>query len=142
MLSHQNWDSEQNLVGNLARISNRTVNNVRPSGTCHSGIKLDNDGILYSIQNNGGFSAIVGEWNINGPVANFFVQRTIIPPGTLQVDPGAGFLVLSTDRIYDNQKSSAGIKTTEVFFEIADDAGGTNIIDTATMTFISEQGTL
>ncbi len=140
MLIHENWDSEQNPVGNLARISDRTVNRIRVNGTCHSGIKLDNDGILYLIQNDGGFSAIIGEWNINNPVANFFAQRTILS-GTLEVDPGTGFLVLSTDRIYDNQKSSAGIKTTEVFFEISDDAGGTNIIDTATMTFISEQGT-
>jgi len=141
MLSHQNWDSEQNLVGNLARISDRTVSNSRVSGTCHSGIQLNNDGILYRIQANNGLSAVVGEWKINGASASFFVQRTIIS-GTLEVDPGTGFLVLSSNRLYDNQKSSAGIKTTEVFFEIADDAGGINIIDTATMTFISEQGTL
>ncbi len=138
MLSHQNWDSEQNVVGDLARINNRTVSNVVSGGTCHSGIQLDNDGILYLVQGNGGLSAVVGEWKINGASASFFVQRTIIS-GTLQVDPGAGFLVLSTDRLYDNQKSSVGIKTTEVFFEIADDAGGTNIIDTATMIFVSEQ---
>ncbi len=138
MLSHQNWDSEQNVVGNLARINNRTISNVLSGGTCHSGIQLDNDGILYLIQANNGISAVIGEWNINGAVANFFVQRTIIS-GTLEIDPGAGFLVLSTDRIYDNQKSSVGVKTTEVFFEISDDAGGTNIIDTATMTFVSEQ---
>jgi len=137
MLSHQNWQSEQNILGNIANITNRTVSNIRFGATCHSGIKLDNDGILYTIQPNGGFSAIIGEWNINGPVGNFFAQRTILNGGSLEVDPGTGFLQLNADRIYDNQKSSIGLKRTTVFFEISDDAGGTNIIATATMTFDS-----
>jgi len=99
------------------------------------------DGVFSIIQGAGGFSQITGPWRLAGTPADFYVQRTL-ESGTLQVDAGAGFLQLNVDRIYDSQKVSAGSKKTVVFFEIADDAGGANILDTATMTFLCEQGTL
>ena len=141
MLAHTNWGSEQNQAppSSSVNISNRTVNNVIEIGTCHSGVKFGGDGILSVINANGGFSAIIGQWRVVGATSGFFLQRTIIS-GTLQVDAGTGFNVMSTDRIFDNQKSSAGIKTTVVFFEISDDISGVPVIDTATMTFESEQG--
>jgi len=138
MLVHQTWDSEGPGVASV-NITDRTVSNFRPGGTAHSGVKLDLAGVLSTINAQGGFSAVSGEWLLSGSASSFFVQRTIIS-GTLEVDPGTGFLQLNADRIYDNQKESAGIKTTVVFFEIADDGIGTTIFDTATMTFISEQG--
>ena len=66
------------------------------------------------------------------------MQRTIIS-GTLETDAGAGFLQLSGTRSYINEKSTLGIKTTVVFFEISSDASGTPLVATATMTFISER---
>jgi len=143
MLVHQSWASEATEGAGVpsVKITNRTVFNVRISGTCHSGIKLGLDGVLSTLQADGGFSAISGEWLLTGSASSFFVQRTIIS-GTLEVDPGTGFLQLNADRIYDNQKATQGIKTTEIFFEIADDGVGTTILDTATMTFLSEQGDL
>jgi len=129
------------VAANNVKITDRTVLGIRISGTCHSGIRLGSDGVLSTIQGNGGFSAISGEWLVTGSASGFFVQRTIVS-GTLEVDPGTGFLQLNADRTYDNQKSSAGTKTTEVFFEISSDVSGTPIVDTATMTFISEQGPL
>lgn len=140
MLVHQ-LQTSQGTVTQGILITDREVNNSITSGTCHSGIKLGLDGVLSTIQGAGGFSQVTGEWLLSGTPADFYVQRTIIS-GTLQTDPGVGFLQLNVERIYDNQKSSAGMKTTEVFFEIADDASGTTILDTATMIFVSEQGNL
>ena len=140
MLIHQTQSSE-GIAGNTANIIDRTVSNSRPfDSPCHSGIRLGTDGVLRTFQAAGGLSGVQGEWLVNGSPGGFYTQRTIIS-GTLEVDPGAGFLQLNVDRNYDNQKASEGVKTTVVFFEIADDAGGTNVLSTATMTFRSEQGT-
>lgn len=137
MLVHQHQDSE-GAVPPSVKLTSRNVFNSSDSGTVHSGIKLGLSGAASTIQFNGGFSAIIGEWLLSGASSDFFVQRTIIS-GTLEVDPGNGFLAMSTDRIYDNQKSSFGEKTTEVFFEISSDISGVPVIETATMTFISDK---
>lgn len=141
MLVHQTQSSEG--VGTAGvNASNHLVSNGRISGTCHSGIRLGSDGILYLIQANGGFSAFSGEWLITGTASDFYVQHTIIS-GTLEVDPPvATWNQLNTNRDYDNQKSSAGIKITEVFFEFSSDMSGSPIVETATMVFESEQGDL
>jgi len=137
MLTHMIQASEG--IGNDAvKLNDRTVNRFRLVDTCHSGIRTNGSGVLQLIQANGGFSSVSGEWLIFGSSATFYIQRTIIS-GTLEVDPGAGFLQMNTNRTYDNQKASVGVKTTVVFFEIASDASGTPIVDTATMTFISER---
>ena len=137
-LSYRHSETE-GVASDNVKITDRTVFNLRESGTCHSGIRLGLSGVLSTIQANGGFSAISGEWLISGTASGFFVQHTIIS-GTLEVDPGAGFLQLNVNRDYDNQKSSSGSKTTIVFFEISSDVSGVPVVDTATMTFISEQG--
>jgi len=123
------------------RLTDRIVDNSNPSSTCHSGVDFSSTGVLSTIQANGGFSAVMNEWLNSGAASGFYLQRTILS-GTLEVDAGAGWLQLSTSRTYDNQKVSAGIKTTEVFFELSSDVSGTPLVATATMTFISEQGTL
>ena len=140
MLVHQTQTSE-GTVPDSVNITDRTVLGIRESGTCHSGIRLGLNGVLSIIQGNGGFSAVSGEWLISGTASGFFVQHTIIS-GTLEDEPAGGFLQLNANRDYDNQKSSAGIKTTVVFFEISSDVSGVPVVDTATMTFISEQGTM
>jgi len=114
MLVHQSWTTEA-VASDTVNITDRTVSNVRIGGTCHSGIKLALTGLLSTINATGGFSGISGEWLVSGTASTFFVQRTLIS-GTLEADPGTGFLQLNADRIYDNQKASAGQKTTEVFF--------------------------
>ena len=140
MLVHQTQESE-GVVPDSVNITDRTISGARDSGTCHSGVRFGASGVLSRIQPNGGFSAISGEWLVTGDPTGFYLQRTLIS-GTLEVDAGAGFLQLNTNRDYDNQKSSAGQKTTEVFFEISSDVSGVPVVDTATMTFNSEQGTL
>ncbi len=138
MLVHQVQGSE-GVVLQGVKLKDRTIDSFRISGTCHAGVRLGSDGILYRIQPNGGFSAISGEWLLSGSAGSFFVQRTIVS-GTLEDDAGAGFLQLNANRDYDNQKSTAGTKTTVVFFEISSDVSGVPIVDTATMTFECEQG--
>ena len=141
MLVHQHQDSE-GTVGTTVNITDRTVSNSRPfDSPCHSGISLGTNGVLSTFQADGGLSVVQGEWLVSGNPTTLFAQRTLIS-GDLQVDPGTGFLQLNVSRNYDNQRVTEGVKTTVVFFEIADDALGTTIFDTATMTFISEQGTI
>lgn len=137
MLVHMNQESEGVSIDSV-KLTPRTVENSRVLSTCHSGISLGSNGVLSLIQSNGGFSQITGEWLIVGNAADFFVQATIIS-GTLKVDPSTfGFLRLITTRTYDNVSSDVGVrKSTRVFFQIASDAGGTNIVAQATMTFVS-----
>lgn len=138
MLVHQSQTSE-GTVPDAVNITDRTVSNFRASGTCHAGVRVGLNGVLSRIQSNGGFSAISGEWLVTGTASGFFVQRTIIS-GTLEDDPGAGFLQCNANRDYDNQKSSQGTKTTVIFLEFSSDVSGSPIVGTATLTFIAEQG--
>ena len=137
MLVHQVQETEG--VGNdTVTLNDRTVVQAGFSGTIHSGIQLNSSGVLFTYQANGGTSQISGEWLVRGTASTFFVQRTITD-GTLETDAGAGFLQLNSSRNYINEKSTTGSKSTTVFFEISSDAGGTTIVATATMTFVSER---
>jgi len=138
MLAHMTQTSEGAGVAGV-KITDRSVANSRDTGTCHSGIKLGSDGVLYKLQSNGGFSSVSGEWLVTGTASNFYAQHTIIS-GTLEVGPASGWNQLSVDLTYDNQKSSNGTKETEVFFEISSDVSGTPVVGSATMFFISIQG--
>ena len=121
-------------------ILNREISNIQEFIPCPSGIKIGADGVLSVINAFGGFSAISGEWLITGASAGFWVRRSFIN-GTLQVDPGAGFLQLNVDRIYDNIKFSQGVKDTSLFLEFSDNSSGTPVINAATFQFTSEQST-
>ena len=127
--------------GDTVSISNRTVSNVRTVGTCFAGIKVDSDGALYQRQANGGYSAINGEWLVNGTPATFYVSRTIVS-GTLTTDAGAGPLQLNVDREYDVQQVTPGTKTATISIDISDDVSGTPILDSAQFVFRAEQGSL
>ncbi len=138
MLVHQTQTSE-GVVADSVKITDRTINNFRLSGTCHSGVRFASDGVLFKRQANDGLSSISGEWLVTGAASGFFVQHTILS-GTLESAPGGGFLQLNANRDYDNQLSSEGEKETVVFFELSSDVSGVPVVDTATMTFISRQG--
>lgn len=140
MLVHQSHTSEGS-VSAFVNVTDRTISNGRESGTCHSGVRVGSGGVLFAIQANGGFSAISGEWLPVGTPANFFVASTILS-GTLEVDAGSTFVVCSTNRDYDNQKTSAGLKISTVLLTFSSDVSGVPIVGTATYTFESEQGTL
>lgn len=135
MLVHQNQESE-GTVSDTVTLTDRTVENTSDEAPVSSGIQLNSSGVLFTYQPNGGLSQITGEWLVSGSASGFFVQRTITV-GTLETDPGAGFLQLNTTRDYVNLKSTNGSKTTTVFFEISSDVSGVPIVATATMTFKS-----
>jgi len=135
MLVHQSWETEV-VASASVKLKDRTVANTSLTGPVHSGIRTGSDGVLSLIQANGGFSAVSGEWLLSGLSSAFWIQRTILV-GTLEVDPGAGFLQMNTNRTYDNQIAVVGTKGTIVFFEISSSVGGTPVIETATMTFNS-----
>lgn len=119
-------------------VANRIIDNEQPLVPCHSGVKLGLDGVLSTINAFGGFSAVPTEWLITGSASTFYVQRTVLS-GTLETDPGPGFLQLNADRIYDNIKVSAGTKETTLFLEFSSDASGVPIVAVATYELTSEQ---
>lgn len=133
MLVHQTQTSE-GAASDTVTLNDRTVLREGFEGTINSGIQLNSSGVLFLVQANGGTSAVGGEWLVSGTASTFYAQRTIIS-GTLEVDSGAGFLQLNATRDYINQKSTSGLKTTVVFFEISSDASGVPLVATATMTF-------
>ena len=136
MLVHQIHETEG--IGNdNVKLLSIELFRLSVSGPTSSGIRLGSNGVLSYYQSNGGLSAISGQWLIFGDPSTFYVQRTILN-GTLETDPGAGFLQLNTNRDYINLMALMGLKTTEVFFEISDDISGVPVIETATMTFNSE----
>lgn len=137
IISETDGSSGPGVAG--VNVTNRTVSNINIFSPCHSGIKLGSNGVLSTINNFGGFSAISGEWLITGSAAGFWVQRTLIS-GTLESDPGGGFLQLNANRIYENIKSSEGTKTTVMFLEFSSDSSGSPIVATATYQLESEQG--
>ena len=110
------------------------------AGTIYSGIKFDNDGNIYARQTDGGWSSI-GSWLLNGANSDFFVKR-VVDTGTLTTDGGAGPIVMSSDRIYDVQRSTLGIKTTAVSFEMSNDISGSPILAMITHTFTAFKDSL
>ncbi len=122
-------------------ITDRTILNSRDSGVCHSGIRVGSNGVLYRIQANGGFSALSGQWLVNGTASDFYMQRTILS-GTLEVDAGAGWIQCNVNRDFDNQQATAGNKMASIFVEISNDMSGVPVLDSATFEFESEQGLL
>ena len=136
MLVHQIQDSE-GAVTSAVNLTTRTIENSVTTGDCHSGIRLDNAGVAFTKNANNSNSQITGEWLLAGSAAGFFVQRTIIS-GTLDTDPGAGFLQLNATRTYAILQSSSGDQTTVIFLEISSDVSGVPIVDTATITMIAQ----
>lgn len=88
------------------------------TGTVYSGVKFDNDGNIYERQAGGGWSSI-GAWLLSGTASDFYIKRTI-DTGSLTTDGGAGPLILSTDRIYDLQRTTDGEDASRVTFSIVD----------------------
>ena len=125
------------VAAEVARFVEHVFRRLGTTGTVYSGLKLDNDGNLYSRQVGGGWSNI-GSWLLNGANTGFFVT-TVIESGTLTTDAGRGPIVLSSDRIYDVQVTTS-IKTCTVSFEISTDVSGSPIVASITHVFTAEKG--
>lgn len=135
MLLHKN-QSTDGAASDTVVLTDRTVENTSTGEPVNSGIRLGSDGVLREYQAGGGRTAIIGEWLVSGTASTFFVQRTILD-GTLQTDPGTGFLQLNVNRDYINLKSTNGTKVTSIFLEISSDVSGVPLVATATHTYTS-----
>lgn len=132
MLVHQIQDSE-GAVAEAVNLSTRMIINEVTSAECHAGIVLAGDGVAFTKNPNNSDSQITGEWLITGSAASFYVQRTIIT-GSLDTDPGSGFLQLNSTRTYAILQSGLGRQAAQIFLEISDDASGIPVVESATIT--------
>lgn len=80
--------------------------NIRSTACCFAGIRIDSDGSVYSLSNDGVTYSFVGAWLLNGLNSEVQIVRTI-DSGTLSADAGAGPLVLTSDRDYEVQECVA-----------------------------------
>ena len=131
------YEASEGAVTAATHLTTRTVFNTVTTGECFSGIVLDNAGVAFTKNADDGNSQITGEWLIAGTPANFYVQRTVTS-GSLTTDPGAGFLQLNVTRTYSIRQIGTGDRTTKILLEISDDAGGTNIVASATITMFAQ----
>ena len=106
MLLHQHYVSEGS-VSAAVKLSSRSIFKDSTALPVNSGLVFKNTGVLDEVQSAGNAQPIIGEWLLTGSAAGFWIQRTIVS-GTLETDPGPGWLQLSTDRIYVNTNSTTG----------------------------------
>jgi len=139
MLQHIHHDTE-GQAGDVVTLTSRVIPRIRINQPCSSGIQFGADGILYLIQNNGGTSAVIGEWLANGVASDFYVSRTI-DSGTLVVDAGAGPLQLNANRGYQILRSTIGIDEATITCTLSNDISGLPILATATYDFKAEYST-
>lgn len=131
------FEASEGEVTAATHLTTRLVFNSVTTGECFSGIVLDNAGVAFTKKANNGNSQITGEWLIAGTPGDFYVQRTVTQ-GSLTTDPGSGFLQLNATRTYSIRQIGTGDRTTIIFLEISDDAGGTNVVASATITMFAQ----
>jgi len=136
MLMHQHFTSEGSVSAAIQML-NRTVTKSSEAAPVQSGIVFNATGVLDEVQAAGNQQPIAGQWLLTGSSALFWIQRTIVS-GTLQTDPGTGWLQMNVNRSYVNINSAVGDKETEVTFEISTSAGGSPVVATASMQFTSQ----
>jgi len=122
--------SSQGDPGNTVSLTDRAITNSSIK-VCHAGVKIGSDGALYTQHALGGWSAVNGEWFVNGTAGGFYVSRTL-ESGALTTDAGAGPIQTNADRIYDIQEATTGLtKTAVITINISDDITGLPILATA-----------
>ena len=100
-----------------------------------AGIRYDADGDYY-ISDAGGTYGSGGTWLTVGLNSEVWVERTV-SAGTLDTDPGAGRLVLSTSRTYQESNSSVGTESSTITWDFYDAAAGGNLLATTTHDLIA-----
>jgi hypothetical protein len=106
---------------------------------CYAGVKFDADGVIYSMQSNGGWSS-VGSWLLSGVNTAFWVT-SVIDSGALGTDAGRGPLAMSTDREFSVLEEVYGqTDDAQVSFEISTDVSGTPIVATGTYVIQASLG--
>ena len=132
MLMHIQHDTE-NTPGTVQLIALDPTNILIGSGTCYSGIKLDADGSIYIRHKSTDTWSSQGSWLLGGSAGDYYVSRTI--SDALTTDAGAGPLIMSTDREYDEQQSTVGSNSSTVTFSISDDVSGSPVLTSRAYLF-------
>jgi hypothetical protein len=122
---HDTWDDGSDTVN----IPIAFFGNSGPDTIVYSGVQFGSDGDIYMRQTGGGWSRY-GTWLLRGSASGFYLSRTILS-GSLNIDAGAGPLVMSADRSYDVQDTfqDAVPVTASVNFEISSDISGTPVVE-------------
>lgn len=136
MMIHQ-FQSTEGTVGATASITDRTVNNFRPTGLCLGGAEINIDGVLSVFNADGSTAVVSGEWLVSGLFSAFSVQAEVVE-GSLNTPPSSGvdsFLDLNTEGTLTYQASEAvGESPLIMYYEFSDD-GGTTVVASATHTY-------
>ena len=110
----------------------------RYNATVTSGVYLKSDGVEYAYSTSGAAEgSTLTSWLDSGLSSGVWVRCTL-DSGSLDVDAGTGsWLQLNTSRGWARNNNSVGTQTAVVTLDCADDAAGSNIIDTQTYTLTS-----
>lgn len=98
--------------------------------------KVDEDGDLYSKITGGSFIAYE-TWLDVGTNNQVWVERTIIS-GTLTIDPGAGRLACTAERIYTVLQVGEGQKVCVIDLKWYDAVSGGSLLDTQRVTLTGD----
>lgn len=115
------------------------VVNIRVGATCWAGIVFNAVGTELGNTPANSFSVSRGNWLDAGDSSEVWIERTINSgPGFNVDDPGAGRHQLNTNRKFNENQTSIGVKITNVTFDFWDAASGGNKIGTVTLDISAE----
>jgi len=124
LMAIKNRDSD--VGSEFVNLLSYNLKGVRPSGTAYSGVKFDNDGNLYVLRGTNNYGLLTA-WLVKGSASSFYISR-VIQSGSLNVDAGAGPIIMSTDRLYSIQRIFEGEQNATIDFEISSDVSGAPVL--------------
>ena len=122
------------------QVSFNTADNseLRFNNTCFSGIRFDIDGDEWGATETGAWTNNRGQWLDGGLSSEVWIERSVTGASLNWQDPGSGRFQMTADRLYGNQRTSAGVSTSTVTFTAWDAASGGSQLDQVTVDIISE----
>ena len=116
------------------------VTNIRVGATCWAGVVFSSLGTENENTPANSFTVSRGNWLDAGDSSEVWIERTINSgPGFNVDDPGAGRLQLNVNRKFNQNRTTIGVRTTNVTFDFWDAASGGNQLATVTYDVIAEQ---
>ena len=120
----------QSAVGPEVYTEAVTVNNADTdvTGTCDARVKIDNDGYVYSGDEDGAYGAALYQWLVSGSNTEVWVSRTYTGDAPTIDDIGTGRRACSLDSVFSILQSGSGTKASNPTFTFWDAAsGGSNL---------------
>lgn len=100
----------------------------------YSGVRFGSDGNIYKMTKGGAWQGTGKSWLLDGAASGYYLVRTV-NTGTLNVDNDGTLQQMNADLDYSiSENASWGESQATITFEIADDAGGTNVLATRQYT--------